>query len=51
MWVRVHVIVNTSRTNARLDGEPFEEVDGLKYLLSQLTVDGRCEKDVVQRMN
>ena len=39
---RMHVILNC---------EPLEEVDCLKYLGSQVAVDGGCERDVVHRMN
>ena len=39
---RMHVIVN---------GEPLEEVDCYKYFGSQVAADGRCERDVLQRMN
>ena len=41
-WVRMH---------ARINGEPLEEVDGLKYLDSQVEGDRGCERDVVHRMN
>ena len=34
-----------------LNGEPLQEVDGFKYLESQLAADGGCERDVVHRMN
>ena len=34
-----------------LNGEPLEEVNCFKYLRSQVTVDGGCERDVVHRMN
>ena len=34
-----------------LNGEPLEEVDYLKYLGSQVAADGRCERNVVHRMN
>ena len=34
-----------------LNGEPLEEVDCFKYLGSQVAADGRCERDVVHRMN
>ena len=34
-----------------LNGEPLEEVDCFKYLGSQVAADGRCEKDVVHRIN
>ena len=37
--------------HARLNGEQLEEVDCLKYLGSQVTGDGGCERDVVHRMN
>ena len=37
----MHVILNL---------EPLEEVDYFMYLGSQLAADGRCERDVVQRM-
>ena len=39
---RMHVILNC---------EPLEEVDCFKYLGSQVAADGRCEMDVVHRMN
>ena len=36
----------------RLNGDPFVEVDCFKYLGSQVTADGGCERDdVVQSMN
>ena len=34
-----------------LNGEPLEEVDCFKYPGSQVAADGRCERDVVHRMN
>ena len=34
-----------------LNGEPLEEVDCSKYLGSQVTADGGCERDVVHRKN
>ena len=34
-----------------LNGEPLEEVDCFKYLGSQVAANGRCERDVVHRMN
>ena len=34
-----------------INGEPLEEVDCFKYLGSQVTADGGCERDVVNRMN
>ena len=37
--------------HARLNGEQFEDVDCFKYLGSQVSVDGGCEMDVVQRIN
>ena len=39
---RMYVIVN---------GEPLEKVDCFKYLGSKVAADGRCEMDVVHRMN
>ena len=38
----MHVIIN---------GEPLEKVDCFKYLWSQVTADGGCERDMVHRMN
>ena len=40
--VRMHVILN---------GEPLKEVDCFRYLGSQVAADGRCERDVVHRIN
>ena len=34
-----------------LNGEPLEEVNCFKYLRSQVAADGRCESDVVHRVN
>ena len=34
-----------------LNGEPLEKVGCIKYLGSQVAADGRCERDVVHRMN
>ena len=34
-----------------LNGEPLEELDCLKYLVSQVAADGGCDRDVVHRMN
>ena len=34
-----------------LNCEPLEEVDCFNYLGSQVAADGRCERDVVHRMN
>ena len=34
-----------------LNCEPLEEVDCFKYLGSQVAAHGRCERDVVHRMN
>ena len=34
-----------------LNGEPLEEVGYFKYLRSQVSADGGCERDVVHRMN
>ena len=42
---------NGDRMHVILNGEPLEEVDCFKYLGSQVTADGGCERDVVQRMN
>ena len=42
---------NLDRMHVILNGEPLEEVDCFKYLLSQVAADGRCERDVVNRMN
>ena len=41
-WGRMHVILN---------GGTLEEVDGFKYLRSQVAANGGCESDVVHRMN
>ena len=37
--------------HAILNGDPLEEVDCSEYLGSQVTADGRYERDVVHRMN
>ena len=42
---------NGDRMHVILNGEPFEEVDCFKYLVSQVAADGGCERDVVHRMN
>ena len=42
---------NGDRMHVILNGEPLEEVDCFKYLGSQVAADGRCERDVVHRMN
>ena len=34
-----------------LNSEPLEEVDCFKYLWSQVAADGRCERDVMHRLN
>ena len=34
-----------------LNGELLKEKDCFKYLGSQVAADGRCERDVVHRMN
>ena len=34
-----------------LKGEPLKEVDGFKYLGSQVAADEGCERDVVHRIN
>ena len=38
-------------TTVILNVEPFEEVECLKYLGSQVAADEGCERDVVHRMN
>ena len=38
---------NGYRMHVILKGEPLEEVDCFKYLLSQVAADGGCERDVV----
>ena len=42
---------NESRMHVILNGEPLEEVDCFKYLMSQVAADGECERDVIHRMN
>ena len=42
---------NMDRMQVILNGETLEEVDCFKYLGSQVAADGRCERDVVHRMN
>ena len=42
---------NGGRMHVILNGEPLEEVDCFKYMESQVTADGGCERDVVYRMN
>ena len=42
---------NGDRMHVILNGKPLEEVDCFKYLVSQVAVDGRCEWNVVHRMN
>ena len=42
---------NGYRMHVKLNGEPLEEVDRFKHLGSQVVADGRCERDVVHRMN
>ena len=42
---------NGDRMHVILNGESLEEVDCIKYLGSQVAVDGGCERDVVHRMN
>ena len=41
---------NGDRMHVILNGEPLEEVNWFKYLGSQVTADGGCERDVVHRM-
>ena len=40
-----------NRIIARFNGKPFEIVDCLKYLGSQVARDVGCERNVVLRMN
>ena len=42
---------NVGRMHAIQNGEPLEEVECFKYLGSEVTADGGCERDMVQRMN
>ena len=42
---------NRIRQHVILNGEPLEEVDCFKYLVSQMEADGGCERNVVHRMN
>ena len=42
---------NGDRKHVILNRESLEEVDCIKYLGSQVTADGGCERDVVHRMN
>ena len=42
---------NGDRMHVILNGEPLEKADCFKYLGSQVTADGGCERDVVHRMN
>ena len=42
---------NMDRMHVILNGEPLEEVDCFKYLVSQLAAIGGCEGDAVHRMN
>ena len=37
--------------HAMLNCEPLEKVNCFKYLGSQVAADGRCERDVVHKMN
>ena len=39
------------RMHAILNGEPLEEMDCFMYLESQVAADGKCENDVVHKMN
>ena len=43
--------VNVGQMHERINYEPLEKVDCFKYLGSQVTADGGCQRDVVQRMN
>ena len=42
---------NGNRMHVILNSELLEEVDCCKYLGSQVTANGGCERDVVHRMN
>ena len=42
---------NGGRMDVIINGEALGEVDCFKYLGSQVTADGECERDVVHRMN
>ena len=42
---------NGDRMHVILNGIPLEKVDCFKYLGSQVTADGGCERDVVHRIN
>ena len=42
---------NGNRMHVILNGEPLEKVHCFKYLGSQVAADGRCERNVVHRMN
>ena len=42
---------NGDRMHVILNGEPLEEVDCFKYLMSQVAPDGECDRYVVHRMN
>ena len=37
--------------HVRQNGQPLEEADSLKYLGSQMAVDGGCEMDALHNMN
>ena len=49
--MRLSRYANGDRMHVILNGEPLEEVDCFKYLESQVATDGKCERDVVHRMN
>ena len=49
--VRCWTYSNGGRMHVILNGEPLEEVDCFKYLGSQVSAVGGCERDVVHRMN
>ena len=40
-----------ARMDVRLNSEPLNDVDCLKYLESQVSADGGCERDVVHGTN
>ena len=43
--------VNGGQMYVKLNGEPLKEVDCFKHLVLQVAAYGRCERDVVHRMN
>ena len=49
--LKVNVGKNLGRMYARQNGEPLEEVDYFKYLVTQVAAGGGCERGMVHRMN